>query len=194
MTAIDDIDIFITAGGKSSRMGRDKGLIEISGKPMILHIMEMLKKNNFFFSIIANSDAYDKWSAPMVRDIIPGKGPMGALHTAFHYSDKKYILLLGCDSPFLPPAAIHRLIANTEVNFITVAKTRDTIHPLQAIYPASLKNKVQSDITRHHLKMQEFIFGSSYTEIEMDDLEEEFPNGFINFNEPKDILKWQTQQ
>lgn len=175
-------------------MGRDKGLIEISGKPMILHIIEMLKYNDYAFSVIANTDGYDKWGVPIIQDIIPEKGPMGALHTAFHYTNKKYILLLGCDSPFLPFAVVSRLIANTENNCIIVTKSRNSIHPLPAVYPVSLKNKVQGCIASHHLKMQKLIQESSHKEIEMDDLEEEFPNGFINFNEPKDILKWQMQQ
>lgn len=192
MISVNDIDVFITAGGKSSRMGQDKGLMKIAGKPMILHLAEMLERNHYPFTVIANDQAYHKTGFKVTGDLIPGKGPMGALFTAIHYAERSFILLLGCDHPFLPETVITRLLASAEENIITVTHFGNSIHPLQTIYPVSLKNKVDECIRNDRLKMKSLILESPHRKVETDDLALTFPEGFINFNEPKDLLRWQT--
>ena len=189
----DDIDIFVTAGGTSSRMGQDKGLVMIEGKPMLQHLTDMLQENNLSFTLIANKPIYHKFGFKLISDLAANKGPMGALHTAFHHTQKEYVLLLGCDTPFFPVEAIQRLISSVRGNAIVVTKTLTVINPLQAIYPATGKDKVLSCIEENKLRMQEFIVQSPHLFVVMDDLAERFPANFINLNEPNDIERWKAQ-
>lgn len=192
MIPFSEIEIFVTAGGKSSRMGQDKGLIEIAGKPMIKHVLDMLKANNLTHTIIANNVAYLKLNTKCIADIIHDKGPMGALYTALATCNKSMILLIGCDSPFIPFEAINRLIQNAHFNQITVAKLADKLNPLLAIYPKNIIQNVLNCIENNKLKMQDIIFGSLHQIIEMDDLLVKYPNGFVNLNEPNDLIRWRT--
>ena len=182
-----NIEIFITAGGKSSRMGQDKGLMLIEKKPMLVHLVDMLHNNNFSFTVIANSVAYQQFDFKVVTDLIPDKGPIGALHTAFHYAQKDFVLLLGCDTPFFPVEAITRLMNEAKYGSVSVANIMTKIDPLHAVYPVSLKSKVVSCIKNNILRMQDLIFQSKYHFVEMDDLTEKYPKGFVNMNEPNDV-------
>ncbi|MBM3412261.1 MAG: molybdenum cofactor guanylyltransferase [Bacteroidetes bacterium] len=193
MIALHDIEIVVTAGGKSTRMEQDKGLMLMNGKPMLLHLTDRLQQHQFPFRIIANSPAYDQLGFNSVKDVIAHKGPMGALHTGFHYTQKQFVLLLACDSPFFPIEAIHRLINNIASNTIIVTETNSSIHPLQAIYPVTLKNKVAACISENKLKLQDLILESTHRLVAMDDLTEKYPTGFMNMNTPNDIAIWKAQ-
>lgn len=188
--ACKNIDAFITAGGKSSRIGIDKGLIELSGKPMIGHILDTLSAFEMQITIIANSNAYNYLGRSVVSDIIPGKGPLGALLTALYYTNKKSILLLGCDVPFFPAEGIMRLIKNIKENSVTVTEDCGGLDPLHAIYPKSLQNNIEQRLAENKLRMTDFIFSFNYIPINMCDLEKENPLKFINFNTPEDIAQW----
>ena len=50
----------ILAGGKSSRMGEDKGLVLLNGKPMIQYVIEALKEVVSNIIIISNINIYVK--------------------------------------------------------------------------------------------------------------------------------------
>lgn len=190
----NEIEIFITAGGKSSRMGQDKGLMKIAGKPMILHLTDRLAENHFCFKLIANSEKYKQYGFQSIKDDIPEKGPMGALYTALHHTDKEYILLIGCDTPFIPIEAIRYLITKAKPNAITQSIIHNKTNPLLAIYHHSIKPTVIKSIQENKLKMQDLISNSENLLIKMDEIINQYPNDFFNFNEPKDIELWKTKQ
>jgi len=194
MNPCNHIEVFITAGGKSTRMGQEKGTMLLDGKPMIQHLTDMLRENGFpLTTIIANRRGYEHFGCKVAQDIVPDKGPMGALHTAFHYAEKSHVLLLSCDMPFLPAAAVGRLVHAMKNEQVTAAQIMTKINPLCAFYHCSLKQKVATCIQENKLKMQAMIVQTLYRTVTMDDLAEKFPWCFINFNEPKDLAQWKQQ-
>ncbi len=76
----------ILAGGKSSRMGEDKGLVLLNGKPMIQYVIEALKGVVSDIIIISNNASYNKFGIPVYPDIIKDKGPVGGIFTGLHHS------------------------------------------------------------------------------------------------------------
>ena len=58
----------ILAGGKSSRMGEDKGLVLLNGKPMIQYVIEALKEVVSDIIIISNNASYNKFRVPVYSD------------------------------------------------------------------------------------------------------------------------------
>lgn len=184
-----NIDIFITAGGKSSRMGQDKGLMPLMGKPMICHLTDTLDQNNLSYSVIAHDPKYEELGFRVYKDILPEKGPMGALLTAFYFSRKDYVLLLGCDTPFLPGEVVRRLMFSAKPGRISISCFRKNIQPLMAVYPVSLLDDLLTYVTNDLLKMRSWVTKSKLQFIEMDDLEKSDPLMFTNFNHKKDIEK-----
>lgn len=110
----------VLAGGKSKRMGQDKGSMIIQEKPMILHILERLnyKINDAVIVLndaerIANyqsllnqycegeiKENFD-YSLLFVEDEVKEKGPLSGIMTGLKNIKTDYALVLPCDSPFI---------------------------------------------------------------------------------------------
>ena len=76
----------ILAGGKSSRMGFDKGLAILNGKPMIQYVIDVFEKLGLDIIIISNSPGYETFGYPIYNDLIPEKGPVGGIYTCLLYT------------------------------------------------------------------------------------------------------------
>src|SRR5215831_1707200 len=92
---------FITAGGRSSRMGRDKAWLMLDGRPMIEHVVSALSPAADTVAIIANDDEYKKLGRPVFADSAAGIGPLEAIRIALANSKTERVLLVGCDMPFV---------------------------------------------------------------------------------------------
>lgn len=180
-----NIEAFVLAGGKSSRMGRDKGLVLLKGAPMISYILETLKQSGLPIKIIANDPAYKTFGFPVYADVITEKGPMGGLLTAFEQSDAEVILLVSCDMPFLTTEAINRLKEMVKTDTIIIFENEGKVNPLFALYPVSLKQDLVKRIKEERLKMTDFVLENKHTLVPS--LEREMPHIFRNINNEEEL-------
>ena len=164
------IEVFILAGGKSRRMGTDKGLVKFKGNPMISHIIEILDKLNLKTSIVSSNEEYLKFGKPVYKDVISNKGPLGGLYTALEYSQAPMVLLLACDMPSINRKGIQSLMTVAEPGKIAIATDRTQISPLFACYPRSLKDKVANALLADELKLQDFISKQSHVVLDLNSL------------------------
>jgi molybdopterin-guanine dinucleotide biosynthesis protein A len=98
-----DVGGYVLAGGKSSRMGRDKALLELSGKPLALRAVTKLRGVCADVHIVSARPELEVF-APLVRDLQEGCGPMGGLEAALAHSPHEWNLFMPVDVPFLPAA------------------------------------------------------------------------------------------
>ena len=75
------INGFILAGGKSSRMGRDKGLIFFGKKPLVLRVAALLKPYVDEVTLLAPPDRYRNLGLAVLADRWPDQGPLAAVST-----------------------------------------------------------------------------------------------------------------
>ncbi|MCH7409507.1 molybdenum cofactor guanylyltransferase [Belliella sp. DSM 111904] len=181
------IEAFILAGGKSSRMGEDKGLVKILGKAMVQHLIEKLNHLHIPCNIISNKANYKHFESPCFEDIIENRGPLGGLFTALSFSQKKHILLLSCDIPLIPIQALTYLLDKSLEQRINVSSIAGRYNPLFAIYPTSVLEMIVTCLRSNKLKMQDFIKKSIHQEIPLDKLVAPSPFLFTNFNSKKDL-------
>ncbi|MEE2615719.1 MAG: molybdenum cofactor guanylyltransferase [Verrucomicrobiota bacterium] len=78
----------ILAGGKSSRMGRDKCSLSLGGRTLLVHVKEVLLSVGFDPQVV-------------VDDLLPNLGPIGGVATALQKTERHCVMFLGCDMPFL---------------------------------------------------------------------------------------------
>ncbi|WP_034923696.1 molybdenum cofactor guanylyltransferase [Gillisia sp. CAL575] len=166
-----EIEVFILAGGKSRRMGSDKGLVNFKGEPMILHIIRVLEKLKMPTSIISSNKTYRKFGKPVYQDLIPDKGPLGGLYTALERSNSPMIILLACDMPSINLEALNRLIELAIFGKMVVSTNGKQISPLFACYPKSLKKAAKLAILKDELKMLDFVSNQSYKVLDLADEE-----------------------
>ncbi len=129
-----ELEVFILAGGKSRRMGTDKGIVSFHGKAMVQHSIDLANQLSECVTIISNNLAYKEFGVPLVKDTIPNIGPIGGIYTALHQSNADNVLVLTVDSPMLQLDLIHELINAHLQNDVTYLFGLNRIYPLTAIY------------------------------------------------------------
>ena len=157
------IEAFVLAGGKSSRMGTDKGLVDFNGKPMISYVLQALRETKLPVKIIANNSNYERFGLPVCSDVVKDLGPIVGLLTAFSNTDAEVVLLLSCDMPFLNGTVLNQLRRASGKDYIAAALVKNTINPLLATYPVYLRKAVEQCIASGTLKMTEFILKNPHT-------------------------------
>lgn len=185
-----DIEAFVLAGGESRRMGADKGLIELNGIPMVKYVIDVLEEIDFHVKLISGNENYQKFGLPVFKDSISGKGPMGGLLTSLQHAESDYVLLIGCDMPFISINILERLFQYSKTEVITVAETKGRTNPLLAIYPKSLIKKILENLDQERLKMQDFILENHHHIISMDGIEGIDPISLTNINSSEELEHW----
>ncbi len=144
----------ILAGGKSSRMGEDKGLLLLNGVPMVQHLIHLFEELKIPTIIIANNSEYKQFNLPIFNDIVEEKGPAGGILTGLTHSPTEKNIIVSCDSPFVTKELILFLIKSHQENQVTIPFYQNRIHPLIGIYEKSARRIIQSCIERKQLKIR----------------------------------------
>jgi molybdopterin-guanine dinucleotide biosynthesis protein A len=93
---------FIMAGGESSRMGVDKGLLEIAGVPMIVRAARLVESVVGAPAVVVGTpEKYRALGLRAIADDGPRCGPLGGIATALRASDAEWNLIVACDLPYL---------------------------------------------------------------------------------------------
>ena len=109
--AIPPLFGLVLAGGKSQRMGEDKGLISYHGKIQREYMADMLGglcEQTFISCRPEQATTIDNY--PTLPDTISGLGPFGALVSAFREFPNHAWLVVACDLPLLDKATLEQLI------------------------------------------------------------------------------------
>lgn len=118
-----EINALVLAGGKSERMGQDKGAINLHGKPQRYHVADLLKNitNNVFISCRADQQNNIDPGYQTLTDTFTGLGPFGAILSAFREDPDTAWLVIACDLPLLDAATLEYLIANRDPSAMATA-------------------------------------------------------------------------
>lgn len=167
---LNDVTIFIAAGGKSSRMGQDKGLMNLNGIPMVQHLINTVKSIDCPIVLLTNNPGYNVFELPVWPDVVKDAGPMGALYTALKYSRSTFNMLLSCDTPFITPQILQALLQIESDHPVTVATIQNIPNPLLGVYNQSLLDEVEKRIFCQQFKMLSLIQSVNFTPVSVDAL------------------------
>ena len=113
---ISMVNGLVLTGGKSSRMGKDKALLDYHGKPQKLHIAELMET---FCDAVYFSESHENKTNvieknnnefPIIYDKFYDLGPMGGLLSAFQENPNTAWLTIACDLPMIDQEAIEHLM------------------------------------------------------------------------------------
>ena len=184
---------YILAGGKSLRMGEDKGLMLLKGKPMIAHVIEQLKPAVQKVFIVSNNKAYEQFGLEVICDLVTDIGPAGGILTALSKTDSKYNFICSCDMPFIQIDAINFLIEHSFDFEITVAVHQDKIQPLFGVYSRNCLAEWKSQIQKNNFKLQELISYFYTQKLEMKNMQSFDEAIFTNVNSKSELEQHQQK-
>jgi molybdopterin-guanine dinucleotide biosynthesis protein A len=151
------INGYILAGGKSSRMGTDKGLLLFEGKAMIQYVIEQLQPIFSKLVIVSNNPEYEKFGLEVIPDLIKDIGPAGGIYTALKHSEAKLNFIVSCDMPFVTKEAIGFIIKNTSESQIVLPENQGKIEPLFGIYAKDCEDIWFELIQQNIIKLQKMV-------------------------------------
>jgi molybdenum cofactor guanylyltransferase len=93
-------------------MGTDKALLELAGKPLVLHAVTKLRRLCQQVSVLSDQPQLGAY-APLVPDVHPGCGPIGGIEAALLHSAYDWTFILPVDVPFLPTAFLDHWLRST---------------------------------------------------------------------------------
>lgn len=187
------ITTIILAGGKSSRMGQDKGLLRYHKKPFIQHIMEEARPVSDEIMIVSDNTQYDVFCLKRISDIIKNTGPLGGIYSGLHHSTTDKNLVLSCDIPMINTEILEKLIHRSyECDAeIILTQADGKAMPLIALYRKSCVNKLKDLLLKGERKLQTAINQFRNSTLV---LEESLLTATTNINSPEDLRALLKQQ
>lgn len=155
------IGCVILAGGKSSRMGEDKALLEYEGKYFIEKIAEEL--SFFEEKIIArgsnsNLDGITGSDWKIIPDIYQDHGPMGGMHAALKECKSDAMYAVTCDMPLITTELVQKLCIEIEDYDAVIAVTDEgKYHPLCGVYKKQLHKSMEEHLQKDYNRMMEVL-------------------------------------
>jgi molybdopterin-guanine dinucleotide biosynthesis protein A len=190
--AIDKTPIagFVLVGGRSRRMGRDKALLELGGKPLLMRAVELLQPLVSEVTLIGARSRYSQFGYPVIEDQYLAEGPLVGLATGLKNSTADWNLFLACDMPHVRAEMLHLIKEQTSKSSAqaVVPKTRRHWQPLCAAYHRSCLPETERAIAAGKLAIMDLLPLLSVESVHVDAQDEGM---FRNVNTEQD---WQQVQ
>jgi molybdopterin-guanine dinucleotide biosynthesis protein A len=189
--AAPDVTAFILAGGKSTRMGRDKALVELEGQTLLARTLDLARSVALDVRIVGDGKKFVSF-APVVEDIFRDRGPLGGIHAALRASHTDLNLMLAVDMPFVSAAFLKYLTRQARSALevaVVVPRTGERWQPLCAVYRPEFAEAAETALLAGQNKI-DLLFAARKTRvIGEDELKRGgfSPEIFRNVNTPKEL-------
>jgi molybdopterin-guanine dinucleotide biosynthesis protein A len=151
---------FVLAGGASFRMGRDKALLPFAGGVLVEHVAREVEAAADSVTLLGDPALYGHLGWPVWNDLVPGRGPIGALYTALRRTEADWNLFVACDMPHIRRQDLALLLeqaSTTEADCVAPLDEEKRSHPLCAAYHRRVLQAVTRALNDNHLKMQDLL-------------------------------------
>ncbi len=178
----------ILAGGAGSRLGgRDKGLVELDGRPLVAHVRAALPSDALVLIIANRHPAEYARFGRVLADIDAGtRGPLAGIATALTEAQSEWVATLPVDCPQPPRDLVQRLAsALSRTQRVGVAHDGTRRQPLFALYhhslAASARAALERDIPVWRWQDENDCVEADFSEVAV---------AFDNLNTEQDLAAW----
>ena len=99
---MDDVTVFVLAGGQSTRMGRDKAVLRLGGQTLLDRARALAHRIALRVAILGPREKYSATGEKIVEDEFAECGPLAGIHAALGASETDLNLIVSVDMPFVP--------------------------------------------------------------------------------------------
>jgi len=189
MLRVADLTAFVLAGGKSTRMGKDKAFLQFHGTTFLERALKTLHPLTPEVMIVGERAKFADFG-PVVEDIFRDRGPLGGIHAALTATATDLNVILAVDLPFMETRFLKYLVKRAESidALVTVPRAHSRLQPLCAIYRRAFQPAAERSLLRRENKID-----SLFQEVTTRIIEEEeivaggFSSIFDNVNTPSQL-------
>ncbi|HEX79082.1 MAG TPA: molybdenum cofactor guanylyltransferase [Dehalococcoidia bacterium] len=188
------ISSIILAGGKSSRMGKDKARLKLDGRLIILQdIVRKLSMISEEIIVATDGRRYKelgvgvKWA----DDVSPGGGSLIGLYSGLRLASSEYALVVACDMPFLNVELLRYMVSLPRDYDVLVPRICGKIETMHAVYSKNCLLQIEKLLKTGHKKIIEFFSGVRVRYLTQEEIDRYDPehNSFFNVNSPEQLEK-----
>jgi molybdopterin-guanine dinucleotide biosynthesis protein A len=179
---------FILIGGRSKRFGKDKVTARIGERPLIGRVTDVISP--LFDEVILIGPERDHLGPfRTVEDILPGRGPLGGIHTALSVSPTPQCFVFAADMPNLSQELIRYMISAADDHDVVIPLWSKGREPLHAVYNRRILPLVGSLLERKKLRIFDLLENTDTLVIPEEKIRTFGDPGmiFANINTPGDI-------
>jgi molybdenum cofactor guanylyltransferase len=146
---------FVLAGGRSTRMGQDKALLQLGGRTLLDLALDKLASIGVSGPRIAAARTDLSSHAPVIPDLHPGCGPLSGIEAALAATTQQLNLFLPVDMPLLPARFLGWMLRRAEITgaLVTVPRIHGWPQPLCAVYHRDLLRPIIASLLGGNYKV-----------------------------------------
>jgi molybdopterin-guanine dinucleotide biosynthesis protein A len=181
----------VLAGGRSTRMGGDKALAPLAGRPLVAHVAARLapQVDALFLNVNGDAARFAALRYPIVADAAPDAraGPLAGVAAALRHAQTlgfAWLATAPCDAPFLPLDLVARLAAAAERarTSIAVAANARGLERMFALWSTALASEVEAALAAGDGGPRQLIARLGGAEARFDNAD-----AFANLNTPEEF-------
>lgn len=180
----------VLVGGRSSRLGRDKALLEINGQFLIERILRRLAQISEEILIVANElDRYEQFEGIVISDVYPGKGALGGIFSGLRRASNDHSLVVACDMPFLNVSLLRYMQSLAADYDVVIPRVQGLTEALHAIYSKHCLPFIERQLQIGDLRIVHFFPQVRVRYVEQEEMETFDPEhlSFFNINSQEDL-------
>lgn len=149
----------LIAGGKSSRMGRDKACVEIAGIPLWRRQLDVLAALEPTEILISGrpAAAYAASGLEIVEDEIRDAGPLAGVAAMLARIRTPLLLVLAVDMPFMTSAYLAKMLHKCGGQTGVVPRHDECFEPLAAVFPKAAAPLFEGALANGNHSMQKLV-------------------------------------
>ena len=176
---------YVLAGGLSSRMGRDKALLELAGTTILRRTYDLLLRICGQATIVGPEERYSSLGFPLIEDLRSGCGPLAGIEAALADCRSEWALVVACDMPRLEDAGLAELLVEAEragpAHAVVPVSATGRPEPMCAVYRPQALEVVRKQLEKGHFKLSDAIESMPAKMVVLNR-----PHHFLNVNRPED--------
>jgi len=190
----------LLAGGLGRRMGGDKALVHLAGRPLISHAAKRLAPQVSTLVINANGDAsrFAALALPVVPDETTDfPGPLAGVLAALHWATRERpettaVVSVSADAPFLPGDLVHRLshaLRHAPDARVAVAQSHGQRHHVIALWRRDAAVDIADALARGERRAETMVDRLDAVAVQFPDVDAggRHVDPFFNVNTPDDL-------
>ncbi len=195
-----DVTAVVLAGGKGSRIGRDKALIPLGVKPLVEHVLARVGALAPRALVVTSGDdgrkrlrRLERPGVEVITDIVACGGPLAGIHAGLVASRTDRCVVVGCDMPFLSTLLLAHLVRGLARADAVVPRMAGTgfLEPLAAAYSKSCIPAIERLAASGPVRVARVFDEVQVGYVDEDVCRRLDPGGlsFFNVNTPADLVR-----